>query len=217
MTICLEEPVEKTKKVACKERRDFDEDPVSSTEVEGWAILRGYGMSPKEIAKQAGVGVRKVTRGLKRFDLGKIEPTPPITGSPPRMEVLFPVGPLTPTCPCPHDGPIPRGAKVYCSVCDKSGLDDVHPHLVRNPSMDPLDLGDGLDDATNVAELTHDPSMDPRVETESDEGRLLHLSPTLVHSLGREAALINRILRRSGRPKPSTKVVDRQAHYRIAA
>ena len=41
----------------------------------------------------------------------------------PRFLILTGVGLLSPHAPCPHRGPIPQGAKVYCTVCHATGCD----------------------------------------------------------------------------------------------
>ena len=55
---------------------------------------------------------------------------------PPKLEPLFPVGAFTPLSVCPHRRRLPRGSRLVCMVCHKSGVDG-HPALQRDPMTDP--------------------------------------------------------------------------------
>ena len=61
-----------------------------------------------------------------------------------RLELIpiYPIGGLTPNSKCPHDGPIPKGSRIYCEVCGKSGMDGLHADLHINKN-DPLRRVDG--------------------------------------------------------------------------
>lgn len=118
--------------------RDLDGDPIDRAEIEGWLQLRAAGWLDSDIADDAGVGIHKVAQlcSVVAQALAR-EGRAPSQARDPRMALLLPVGPLTPASPCPHSGPIPRGERVVCLVCHASGLDGVHPALVRNPRTDP--------------------------------------------------------------------------------
>jgi hypothetical protein len=51
----------------------------------------------------------------------------------PRLEPLFPIGPLTPSSPCGHKKKLERGSSFICMVCHQSGWEG-HPDLVIDPN-----------------------------------------------------------------------------------
>jgi hypothetical protein len=118
--------------------RDLDFDPIDRAEIEGWLSLKAAGWLDSDIAEDSGVDVFKVAQLCSVVGRAlAIEGRAPSEARDPRMMLLYPVGPLTPTSPCPHSGPIPKGERIVCLVCHQSGLDDVHPALRRDPRTDP--------------------------------------------------------------------------------
>lgn len=91
----------------------------------------GRGISVRRIAKAHGVTEQHVrnrigaARRLARESAEATAPDPDLTADSPghlRVIPLFPVGPLTPSSPCPHRGRIPEGSRLYCVVCDQTGV-----------------------------------------------------------------------------------------------
>ncbi len=124
---------------------------------EEWLRLHEAGRPTVELAEESGVSVQLLRRALSRArkerdsrtrDLldGSAVPTDdgmaveshPASRTPWWLELvpLFPVGPFTPTSPCPHHGPIRQGSLFCCMVCSASGMDG-HPALARDPATDP--------------------------------------------------------------------------------
>lgn len=87
-------------------------------------------MTPAEIAGAAGLAEITVRRGIRRarqLDAGQAA-AGAAADRDGRLDdawvlPLMPAGPLTPSSPCPHRGPLPGGSRTYCVVCDDSGLD----------------------------------------------------------------------------------------------
>jgi hypothetical protein len=121
--------------------QDLAGDPISADEVRGWIALRKAGWHDADIADEAEVDVFKVAQlcsAVARRDHesggepgdGKVRP--------PRLQPRFPAGPFTPGSKCSHaTRPYPKGSLDYCPICDRTGLDGLHPALYRNPKLDP--------------------------------------------------------------------------------
>lgn len=124
---------------------------------EEWLRLHEAGRTTMELAEESGVSVQLLRRALSRARKeresrtrtsldGSTSPTedgtaadsPSASPTPWWLELvpLFPVGPFTPTSPCPHHGPIREGSLLCCMVCSASGMDG-HPALARDPASDP--------------------------------------------------------------------------------
>ncbi|OJW18828.1 MAG: hypothetical protein BGO49_17545 [Planctomycetales bacterium 71-10] len=125
---------------------------------EEWLRLHEAGRPTVELAEESGVSVQLLRRALSRArkerdsrtrdslddsaiptDDGMAVESPSAASRTPwwlELVPLFPVGPFTPTSPCPHHGPIRQGSLLCCMVCSASGMDG-HPALARDPATDP--------------------------------------------------------------------------------
>lgn len=118
--------------------RDLADDPIDAVEVEGWASLLSAGWLIADVAADAGVDASLVRSLLgakaERSARGEEVQAGPKPRRDPRVALLFPTNQLTPSSPCPHDGPIRKGDRVVCMVCHASGLDGIDlPHLGTVP------------------------------------------------------------------------------------
>lgn len=107
----------------------------SPAEERSWLVLIAQGAELRDVAELAGVPVERIRLGLERArdrGLAWWEARRPWN---PRVEVMIPLD-YRPSSPCPHDGPIARGRRAYCVVCDKSGLDD-EPGMMIDPKTAP--------------------------------------------------------------------------------
>jgi hypothetical protein len=103
-----------------------------------WLHLVETGMSTRDIARQYKCGLRSIELALvvaRAEALAFAEAARLLR--PPALWPWFPIDGLFPHSKCNHDQvPIPKGSRLYCSLCSRSGMDD-HPALARFPLTDP--------------------------------------------------------------------------------
>ena len=109
-----------------------------------WLDRIEAGKTTSEIASRAGVTTRQVQRGAKRardwYEHRSL----------PRFKFIWPEGMLSPHSACRH-GEIPRGARVYCPVCHKTGCDHWR---ALNPRIGPPPTAKGVaDQKLSAAEI----------------------------------------------------------------
>lgn len=94
----------------------------SPAEEKAWLRMVAQGEPIADVAALAGVPIERIRLGMDRArdcGLSWVEARKPWN---PHVAILIPQD-YRPSSPCPHDGPIARGRRAYCVVCDRSGLD----------------------------------------------------------------------------------------------
>lgn len=107
---------------------------------DGWLALQRGGMKVRDIAREAGLSLRRVFYGLaaaRDREAQNVQASPIII--PPLLIPSYgqsckPLAELR--CHDVHHGPMPKGSRKCCGFCHKSGVDS-HPALYRDPAKDP--------------------------------------------------------------------------------